>query len=211
MVVVVIITISAGLAIPTVVYQLRERNTQRLAMEISAAYRNARTDAMARGGAVLVRFSNGQLSVRQARQGGSSDACAELPVAQCNRAVLADWDDGSNGNRVVQIVEPRSYQGGGAPLRIQATHGGDDDSTLDVCFTPLGRAFVRDDLNARFAIMTTPATLDVHRVASDQPLGLRRLVTVQPNGATRLGTATVGAETTTETTTETATATETSP
>jgi len=197
MVVAIIIAVTAALAIPAGTAQLRDRHTQRLAQDVAAAYRTGRTSAMARGGAVLVRFVGGEIRVLEGIDGSTTGdvACAQLPVAQCNRPAANAWqdDDQANdgdGNRRVGLLSPVSYAGSGAPLHVTATFGGATASTLDVCFTPLGRAFARTSTTAPFAPMTGPVTLTIERREGTSPrVGLQRSVIVPPNGAARMGAA----------------------
>lgn len=197
MVVAIIIAVTAALAIPAATGQLRDRNTQRLAQDVAAAYRNGRTSAMARGGAVLVRLANGELRVLEGIDGSTTGdvACAELPVPQCNRPAPNAWEDDDqandgDGNRRVGRLVPASYGGSGAPTRVTASVGGTVRDTLDVCFTPLGRAFFRTSLTAPFSPMTGPVTLTIERREGTSPrVGLLRSVIVPPNGAARMGAA----------------------
>jgi len=197
MVVAIIIAVTAALAIPAATGQLRDRSTQRLAQDVAAAYRNGRTSAMARGGAVLVRFANGEFRVLEGIDGSMTGdvACAELPVAQCNRPAANAWEDDDqandgDGNRRVGRLVPAGYRGSGAPTRVTASFNGAAQTTLDVCFTPLGRAFVRTSLTAPFTPMTGPVTLAVERRDGTSPrVGLLRSVIVPPNGAARMGAA----------------------
>lgn len=190
MTVVIIIAVSAALAIPTATRQFQERRSLRLTQELVAAYRNGRTAAMARGSAVVVRYDNGTVSVLEGLQGGTdpNSGCAYLPVAQCNRSVMTGWDNGATGNRVLVTLDPASYAGTGITPRVIA-HDGGTPAQLDVCFTPLGRAFIRQGTAAAFGPMTQVVTLDVERWNGTEFVGLRRTVTVPPNGAARLGTA----------------------
>jgi prepilin-type N-terminal cleavage/methylation domain-containing protein len=192
MVVVVIIAVTAALAIPAATEQLRDRTTQRLAQDLVAAYRTGRADAMARGGAVLVRFDNGGIRVLQGIQGVSAVdvACAELPVAQCNRPDTNAWNNGDVGNRLVGQIDPASYAGSGLPMVVTATFAGQPRATIDVCFTPLGRAFARTSQAAGtpFAPMTGAVTMTVERRRTGAPrVGMLRSLIIPPSGAARLG------------------------
>ena len=108
MVVAIIIAVTAALAIPAATGQLRDRSTQRLAQDVAAAYRNGRTSAMARGGAVLVRFANGEFRVLEGIDGSMTGdvACAELPVAQCNRPAANAWE--TIGAASMKVATPSS-------------------------------------------------------------------------------------------------------
>ena len=70
MVVVIIISVLAAIAIPQITTRMRDRRTQAAAQEVSTIYRNARLRALGRGSAVLVRYTTtdtrGTLEVREA-------------------------------------------------------------------------------------------------------------------------------------------------
>ncbi len=67
-----------------------------------------------------------------------------------------------------------------------------DQAAMDVCFTPMGRAFMRYGQANPFVPLTTVPRVKVSRVTSgtDVPYGPSRWVLVPPNGNTRLGVAT---------------------
>lgn len=200
MVVVVIIAISAAIAIPLAVRQLRDQTTQRLAQSVSALYRNSRMLAMSRGSAVLVSYNNGVIAVREATQGTTTGPnqppCLMLPVVQCERganAWLAANELGGTGtgtNRLIEVIDQANFRTSSAGRTIRARLGATTQAQLDLCFSPHGRSFIRTNgtslLNTPFV---TVAHLDVFQylgTATDTPFGMLRTVTVLPNGQTHL-------------------------
>ena len=187
MVVVIIIAIVSALAIPVIGKQLRERRIHQGAQEIAIAYRNGRSLAMARGAAVLVRFDppNGGIIVREAVQGG---ACPDLPATQCNRTTVGDWDTAGLFEPVTG-VNPGRYSQPGAPVVFEARDpGGANVAFLDVCFTPLGRAFFRQSAASTFQPLTGVPQVDVYRGAVGAPMGVVRTISILPTGAARVST-----------------------
>lgn len=203
MVVVVIIAALAALAVPSVVEQLRDRRTQTAAQEVAALYRNARMRAMARGGAVLVRYdastaTAGRLEVREAIRGPAPDpndpttpdpTCAQLPVSSC---ALTSWQAANPDSKLVTFFDPGS-RSEYANVNVIATgpalppNAAQLQTQMDVCFSPLGRAFVRFNQNGPFVPMTGAADLAVMRRMGGDQVGLARSVIVMPNGHARSG------------------------
>ena len=187
MVVVIIIAISAALVIPMATRQLRDNQVHRIAKEVASTYRNARMLAMARGGAVVVRYTtanNGTLEVLEGvddRERGN--ACDELPVPNCNRS-LNSWNTSGTGAGARSISTVTGPAGGhNPPISIDA--GGD----RDVCYTPMGRTMHRGGTSGSFSTMSAPLQIQVFRGAISSPIGLLRNVSVWPSGAARLTTA----------------------
>lgn len=198
-VVVVIIGVLATLAIPALSERMRDRRAQQAALEVATLYRNARTRALARGAAVMVRFDStvdsgsGRIEVRESIQGntvaGAAAGCAPLPGGGCN-AALNQWDDGATTNQVLTAFEPgirSEFQN--VVIRMRGAIAGPpaELSNFDVCFSPVGSAFVRTNTAAAFSRMTSVAVADVGRVVGANPLGLQREVVIPPTGAARLG------------------------
>jgi len=198
MVVVVIISVLAVLAIPAITGQMRSRRTQHAAKEIASLYRTARMRAMGRGSAVLVRFDNsaeteGKFEMREAVRSGSADPnCDRLPTSSCT---LPTWQPASPDNMLITQFDTSAYPG----LRVvdqSANDGvvGADGSTygqMDVCFSPLGRTFVRYAQIGTFAPLAGVPVIRVARFDGGPAWGPIRTVLVMPNGNTRLGTAEV--------------------
>ncbi len=183
--VVLIITVLAALALPTAVAQLRDRRVQEAARNLALVYRQARLRAIGRGAAVLVRFDTTRFTVHEARLGNNAPTptCANLPVSSC---LNTDWAGTVNTTvqREVDGFGPAS-SGELSTLSIALSDSVNTPVTaLEICFTPLGRAFSREviDGSAPFAPLnqTYLATL------SRPGLTRTRQVVLMPNGTARL-------------------------
>jgi type IV fimbrial biogenesis protein FimT len=187
MVVVVIIAVLAALAVPTITQQMRSRRTQFAAKEVASLYRLARMRAMGRGSAVLVRFdgtvdAKGAIQVREAVRANSTDPnCDRLPVSSCT---LTTWVPANNDSMLINQFDAKSYEG----VQTQVNVGASNKPQMDVCFSPMGRTFVRYDQISPFATLTDIPEIQVARV-DGTTWGLIRRVLLLPNGAVRLGTA----------------------
>lgn len=187
---VVIIAISAAIVIPLATRQLRDNQVHRAAKELATVYRNSRMLAMARGGAVVVRFDAGVVTVREGILDNATGdaACQQLPATSCNRggSSITAWNDGQAGNEVVSTLSGANFAGSSdIPIGITADGGG---ALVDVCYTPMGRTMRRNGSStARFAPMAGPLVLRVRRGTSG--VSLARIVTVLPGGAARITTA----------------------
>ncbi|MEZ4224145.1 MAG: prepilin-type N-terminal cleavage/methylation domain-containing protein [Polyangiaceae bacterium] len=193
-VVVIIIAVLSVLAIPAVLNQLRDRRVENGALEIGALYRNARMRAMARGGAVLVRFDGtvspqGRVEVREALRGnvGGDPNCQQLPVSSCS---LSTWVNGNPDNKLLSQFDPANRaewntlfltMNGPPPANAGV------QPNMDICFTPMGRAFVRFAQVGPFVPLTGVSKVTVARKAGGNQVGLARSVLVLPNGHARGG------------------------
>ena len=194
MIVVVIITGLAALAIPSILKQMRDRRTRQAAEEIASLYRQARLRALGRGSAVMVRYSSGTgFDVREAVLGGAS-TCATLPVSSCTSTF---WDQGpnvANGSQSITQFNPTTGVYDGIVSVVHATGpavGGSataSDSNnqpyLDVCFTPMGRTLYRIT-NIPTDPLVQMTGVPVVTVKSTKQTGLERVVIIPPNGLAR--------------------------
>jgi type IV fimbrial biogenesis protein FimT len=196
-VVVIIIAVLAVLAIPTVIQQMRSRRTQFAAKEVAALYRNARMRAMGRGSAVLVRYDNtvdavGRFEMREAvRSGQPNPNCDRLPLSSCS---LSSWVAANPDNILIgqftsagraELEGIKADVTGAPPANANAK------TQMDVCFTPMGRTFVRYDQVSAFTPLTGVPRVRIYRTdpVTGNAWGIARLVLVMPNGNARLGTA----------------------
>jgi len=168
MVVVVIIAVLAAIAVPSVASRLRERRSQEAAERIAILYRSARMRAMGRGAAVFVRYEDGAFTVSEAvaQQGGA--ACL-LPSGSCNSAQRSN---------VTTLDVPNSGQYEGVVV-APGTGVGDP---VEVCYTPLGRAYTRGASNNPLTPLSRVLSFTVDRGT----VGLRRTITVLPSGIARI-------------------------
>ena len=187
MVVVIIIAISAALVVPMATRQLRDNQVHRIGKAVASTYRNARMLAMARGGAVVVRYTTANHGTLEVLEGvddrGQGNACEELPVPNCNRGSGAWSTTGSNPG--ARSVSTMSGPGGGNGPPISIDAGG----ARDICYTPMGRTMQRAGAAVSFTAMSGPLQIQVFRgTASPTAIGLVRNVSVWPSGAARLAT-----------------------
>jgi len=180
MVVVLIITILAVIAIPGISRQLANREARKTADAIGLLYRKARLRAMARGSAVLVRYTKSTASyeVREAIQ-GTADACNQLPVSSCS---TTDWTASSTTNQLLETLDV----GTNADITVTmdtTTPLAADVASLDLCFTPLGRAFSGPTGAVGSLLAMTGAPRAQVDLAGG---GLKRQVVIPPNGVARV-------------------------
>jgi hypothetical protein len=147
-------------------------------------YRQARLQAMGRGAAVLVRFRSGQFEVHEARLGTAAavSACADLPVSSC---VGTTWSDTNSTHLVDWHIESDTGDTAGTTIAV-ADSSGTDRPALDICFSPMGRTFVRESVSDAdaFDTLAEAYVVTVDRTGMPRP----RRVVLMPNGTARLST-----------------------
>ena len=178
MVVVVIISILATIAVPQIVERLRERRAGQAAQQIALLYRNARLRAMGQGFAVLVNYTaaNG-LQVREAMPfGGSTGTCTLMMPLTCTSNA---WAVAGTDYRVIDGLDPTGYPG---VTETFTDSTGSTLSYLDMCFSPRGRTFSRTVAGAALSPITSMTNVAVTRSATNNT----RNVSILPNGMARL-------------------------
>jgi prepilin-type N-terminal cleavage/methylation domain-containing protein len=191
-VVVVIISVFALMAIPQVTLQLKDRRTHEAAQRVALIYQQARVRAMGQGGAILVRYGQGTsgfgaFETREALIGNDDLLnCALVPSASCTQT---DWDNTARAQfRSIEAVDfgtDPALTDVFATLTPESTSANGND--MDVCFTPLGRAFVRYNATDPFTPLRGVPVVNVYRGQSKGvPDGLPRRVLVLPTGIARL-------------------------
>lgn len=182
---VIIIGILAAIAVPGAANRFRENRSQRAANEIATLYRNARMRAMGRGSAVLVRWNAGAetFQVLEAIQGPDpTPACASQPVAQC-RAPATRWQVPGTVNQLLGTFSAQAL----GELTTTVTLGGAEVDELDICFSPMGAAFMAEsDVGANAALLQPMGAIPVVRVSRDSGVGLTRQILFLPNGTSRV-------------------------
>jgi type IV fimbrial biogenesis protein FimT len=151
--------------------------------------------AVGRGTAVIFRFSGtnqGNVHVRERVMGVGAGTCQTMPVSSCTEAAL--WDD--TDSLEVASFDPQAFSFYDE-VRITAdatvAGGGSPAASLDICFTPLGRAFVRITPTSGWTGLNGVPVVSVARAPNNQPIGLVRTVLLLPNGTARVGVAPAGA------------------
>lgn len=194
MTVVVMITVLSATALPLVTQQLRDRKVHETAVKVTDMYRIARARAMGRGSAVLVRYTPGtrgaftmleaRRSVRPAGAEGTDATCGDLSIPSCTQV---DWN-GTAGTdfQVVSGLDP-AVVAEAAPISItMANAGGTAVSSIDICYTPMGRTFTRTDATQPLLPLNNAYTAEVFRSSSGTRQGRAHLVLILPNGTSRL-------------------------
>jgi type IV fimbrial biogenesis protein FimT len=188
MVVVIMVGVIAALGIPSIAAQLRDRRTNQAAHEVALLYRQARSLAMGRGGAVLVRFdgaAGGRIEVREAID-EQTGRCVNLPATSCG---TANWDAAATkSNRLIAAFDvSNSGVYSSVKMAFFQADGTGAGTSVDVCFSPLGRPFRRLAFLGAFTPMNDVPYIQVNRVdAANKPEGITRTVLVLPNGTSRL-------------------------
>ncbi len=190
MVVVVIIGLFAAMAAPGIAQRIDAYALRSDAERVANLYRNARLRAMGRGSAVLVRFDGGKLEIREAVWGAAgtnplgdpiySAGCDNLPSPSCTASFATRWDDGDSQNQLLETFDPKN--GGKHIVTLEAPSAVTPSNKFDVCFTPMGRAFSRSNIDdGAFNVMS-----GVPRINIERTVGVGLQVLVLPNGATRV-------------------------
>jgi type II secretory pathway pseudopilin PulG len=190
-VVVILIGVFAAMAIPQVTHQLRDRRTHETAQRVALIYQQARVRAMGQGGAILVQYTQGSgqgaFETMEALVGTANSLnCALVPSTSCTQT---QWGATAGGqSRSIETIDI-----GSEPYldHVFATLTPDTTaaagSYMDVCFTPLGRAFVRYAATNAWTPLRGVPQINVFRgVNSATALGLTRHVLVLPTGIARL-------------------------
>lgn len=193
-VVVILVGVFAAMAMPAVTLQLRDRRVHEMAQRVALIYQQARVRAMGQGGAILVRYDNtlgsgkGMFITKEGLVGGAqTNPCALGPVSNCS---AVNWTDGDTQNRTIESVDVGTEPGLGDVWAILTSDAGAaGTATMDLCFTPLGRSFVRYGNAGPFAPLTGVPQFRVFRnptAATPATDSRVRTVLVLPTGAARL-------------------------
>lgn len=181
MVVVVIVGVLAVIAVPSMVERLRERRSSEAAQRIAALYRGARMRAMGRGAAILVRYTEGSFTVLESVQGtagGVPSGCESLPQSSC---MNGNWETAAQRRQITAFNPLQRGEYSGVTIEAKDVSGS-ETTELDVCYTPLGRSYIRGVTSEALGPMNGVITFDVTRGSGK----LTRTVTVLPNGVARL-------------------------
>lgn len=187
-VVVVIIGILAALAMPSIKRQMRDRRANQATQTIANIYRSARMRAMGRGSSVLVRYQKGSGSpaggfeVWEAIEGTGGN-CGPVPRRGC-QAFPPPGNAVPDTQQLIDAFNPgiRS-EFSGVNIAMQPLSGDTEVEYLDICFTPLGATYERDEASE---LTLTPMTgVRVAQVNRTDTIG-RRDVLILPGGASRV-------------------------
>jgi prepilin-type N-terminal cleavage/methylation domain-containing protein len=201
---IVIITVLAAIALPSVNRGLRDRRTRLTAEDIARVYRDARLRAIGRGSAVVVEYNAvaKSFTVREAVTGQSAASpveCSRLPASSCQLANFVANSTILRGSQPVEKLDlDQATETTGLKVSLdRAALGASDVQQLSVCFTPLGRTYVATTLLTNpmsFSVMSDVPLLHVYRTepGTNTRVGLERRVVLLPNGQARIQTASEG-------------------
>jgi prepilin-type N-terminal cleavage/methylation domain-containing protein len=201
MVVIIIIGVVAALAVPTMAAARTDRHAYDDAGMIMQFFREARTRAVARGGAVLIAFTAGggdvgtfnmfeSVTVNPGAAGGANRA----PVASCKTPTV--WKvaapdpntllvDALNLNGMIE-----QQNGIQTSFVVYDPIAGPQTGFTGgfVCFTPLGRTYFNQVQPVFDGALPTLAPLEfqVKRMSGSTSIGTIRSVLLPPNGMARV-------------------------
>jgi Tfp pilus assembly protein FimT len=187
MVVVVIIAILAVIAVPLFAARFQERRVQQTAQRVAELYRGARSRALGRGAAILVRKTGTTFQVLEGVQGSAvattagNATCGNLPTRGC---ITNNWGNVSTNSTTIGTARVLSTLNLATGMTANTDFAGSTPGTLNVCFSPAGHTWVKLDDNwttQNWAAMSGAASIKVTNG------GRQYDVVVLPNGSARLG------------------------
>jgi type II secretion system protein H len=180
MVVILIITVFAAVAVPTAVLQLRERRLQEGARQVALLFRQARLHAVGRGTATLVRITDDTVTLFEAREGPGA-SCPDMPLPDCQGT---PWANDLTRRREIGGFQPAASGELSAMTLGIKDSGSSTVSELEICFSPNGRGFVREaiDDSVAFTPLAETYLATLSRPGTSRP----RNVALLPNGTARL-------------------------
>lgn len=200
MVVVVIISILASLALPGLLGGTKDLAVYQAAQRVAELVQNGRSRALATGSAHAIVFStngNGRFAVQQGTR--TAGTTTNLPINTCRQAGAFGMDISTNvatSNVVAPNTSPVVDQLVFASedrlveydVRATPFSGGPSASEVWVCFTPTGRAYVAGSASALVGApaLVAPFIVPIARFEGGVQQGLSRNVLVVPGGAPRI-------------------------
>ncbi len=202
MVVIIIIGIVAALAVPTMAAGRTDRHAYDDAGQIMQFFREARTRAVARGGAILIQMTfngptdRGTFNMYEsvAANPGAAGGANRTPVASCKTPTV--WTNLGNVNAVI-LVDALNLNGSveqEADIETDFVTYSPVSGTTDsvpggyLCFTPLGRTYFNQVTPVFDGTLPTLSPLEfrVMRMSGGAALGTIRSVLLPPNGMARV-------------------------
>jgi type II secretion system protein H len=208
MVVVVIISVLAALALPGMLSSTKDLSVYQAAQRIAELVQNGRSRALATGSAHAIVFStnaNGKFAVQQGTRivGAPAAGLPPIPINTCRQAGAFGMDI-SGTVATTSVVTPNT-----SPVLDQlvfATDGRLSDydvrvtgftgaptaasitSEMWICFTPTGRAYIANSAASLVGApsLTDPVVVAVERFEGGVKQGLSRNVVVVPGSAPRI-------------------------
>ncbi len=177
--VVVIIGLLSALATPSFLAMIRDRRVASAAQLVADMHREARTRALSRGNAVLVRWvaagsGKGTMEMRES-------IILPAGVGVVKSCTTADWVNGSADTRGVDVINFASGEYQLVEMKLLNENGA-DASFLEICFAADGRTYRRYQAVDSFLPLTGVPSFEV----KNNRTNLKRTVFVPPNGVARL-------------------------
>ena len=198
MVVIVIIGITAALAVPTMSVGRFDRHVYDDAGSIMQLLRSARIRAIARGGAVVVAMSangvtdRGTFMMYEAVSTNALGGVNRTPVASCKAPTVWNFTPG-NTTLLIDGVNLNGTIESNADIETQAfIYTSPTNSTATafssgfVCYTPLGRSYIQIGVGPPVFNGTLPAVSPLELRVTRANGGNYRSVLIPPNGMARL-------------------------
>ena len=182
MAVVMIISITAALATPSMLSLLRERRVQQDAYALMSALQDAKARAIGRGGAVRVEYTGNTnvgtelLQIKEVFDDIDRDNVFDMPSVSCG---------GTVSPRVVSLSRLGNFSGRSA---FELTVNGVFTNALVLCFTPRGAAFSWNTTTSKWdpLVSTLSFTVTPLEGGSSLPGGKVRRVLMSPSGDARM-------------------------
>ena len=187
MVVVVIIAVLATIAVPLFAQRMRQRAVQQSAGAMAEIFRGARSRALGRGAAVMVTAGpNGAFTVLEGVQSNAGAAagvaaCGALPTRGCTNN---NWGNVGAGAVIGTARDVGGIAANTTDYTTAVSVDGVAQTTLNVCFSPGGRAFV-NQTGVWTAANWVPLT-SVVVITVSSPNNRSYSVVVLPNGTARI-------------------------
>lgn len=142
----------------------------------------------------MARFSTssnpqGRLDMYEAVQtvgANNAGSCQNLPLLGVNTCNSVNWVAGAQSRLIDSLVEP--FAGTNAEVFATFDYNNSVQATVDVCFSPGGRSYIRPAANGAFSIFNGVQKVKVNRIVNSVTLGLERQIFLLPSGATRVET-----------------------
>lgn len=183
MVVVLIISILAMMALPSMAQRLRAYKGRQAAESLAGLFREARLRAMGRGSAVMVQYDGtGTFTLREAIVGTTSGGaatpagCERMPESSCFPATR--WSSAAENQQlsIYNFAASGDFQVASFVAGVPGAFG-----ALSICFSPLGRSY--NTASGTLSEMISPVRFSVARTDG---VSVNRAVLVSPIGTARV-------------------------
>ena len=196
MIVVVIIAVLAVIAVPLFAARMQGRQVFQAAGRIADMYRGSRTRALARGAAVVVQVTPGDISMQVLEGVQGTDyatasgkaACGALPTRGC---LTNDWGNLGTSSKIgtARVIERITSDPVTSSYTLGAASTVTSGDPLSLCFSPAGRTFYNTGTTwapSSWQMLTVPLTLEIKSKTPSTATTRSYKVVVMPNGTARL-------------------------